>query len=107
MPQNGYEYHSTGLHTIRILLRGNFLVMLIGYCIAVPLIGTTIAYLPLYLDGLGATPLIIGLAIGFPEFIALILRIPGGYIGDAYGRKYLTVRMNFVLGIVGVFIAFS
>ncbi len=81
--------------------------MLIGYCIAVPLIGTTIAYLPLYLDGLGATPLIIGLAIGFPEFIALILRIPGGYIGDAYGRKYLTVRMNFVLGIVGVFIAFS
>lgn len=81
--------------------------MLIGYCIAVPLIGTTIAYLPLYLDGLGATPLIIGFAIGFPEFIALILRIPGGYLGDAYGRKFLTVRMNFVLGLISVLIAFA
>jgi MFS family permease len=53
-------------------------------------------YYPLYVQALGGTAASIGL-IGAIEGISRgIVQIPGGYLADKYGRKWLIASMTFV-----------
>jgi MFS family permease len=52
-------------------------------------------YFSLYVEELGGTPSIIGI-INFVSFLALAsVQFLGGYVADAYGRRWLIVSMTF------------
>ncbi len=77
-------------------IAGNFLIMMASWLIldfASELPGT---YYPLYIQALGGTAATIGL-IGAVEAISRgVVQIPGGYLADKYGRKWLITSMTFV-----------
>ncbi len=88
-------------------IRGNFLVMVLSWLIldfAGELPGT---YYPKYVEALGGTAAIIGL-IGASELVArALVQIPGGYLADKYGRKWLIFTMTFFAGVARVFYIFA
>ena len=64
-------------------------------------------YYPLYIEALGGTAATIGL-IGAVEAIARgIVQIPGGYLADKYGRKWLIASMTFVAAFSRLFYIFA
>jgi MFS family permease len=64
-------------------------------------------YYPLYIQALGGTGATIGL-IGAVEAISRgIVQIPGGYLADKYGRKWLIASMTFVAAFSRVFYIFA
>ena len=86
---------------------GNFAVMIASWLVldfAGELPGT---YYPLYVEALGGTAATIGL-IGAVEAIARgIVQIPGGYLADKYGRKWLIATMTFVAAFARLFYIFA
>jgi MFS family permease len=64
-------------------------------------------YYPLYIEALGGTAATIGL-IGAVEMLARgIVQIPGGYLADKYGRKWLIASMTFVAAFSRLFYIFA
>jgi MFS family permease len=64
-------------------------------------------YYPLYIQALGGTGATIGL-IGAVEAISRgIVQIPGGYLADKYGRKWLIASMTFIAAFSRVFYIFA
>ncbi|MFH2109704.1 MAG: MFS transporter [Candidatus Bathyarchaeota archaeon] len=84
-------------------IEGNFLVMVVSWLVLdffVELPGT---YYALYVEALGGTAAIIGL-IGAAQLVAsAVVQIPGGYLADKYGRKWLICTMTFVAALARVF----
>lgn len=87
--------------------RGNLLVLIIswvffnfGHSMAFP-------YESPYIKGLGASPFIIGLIWAAGYLILTIVRIPGAYIADRYGRKQIIVLMTFGVAVSYVFYAIA
>lgn len=76
-------------------LRGNFLILLISWVImdfAREIPGT---YYPLYVRALGGTAATVGL-IGSASMLSLALvQLPGGYLADKYGRRWLITTLTF------------
>jgi MFS family permease len=64
-------------------------------------------YYPLYVEALGATATSIGM-IGSIELIAAaLMQIPGGYLTDKYGRKWLISTMTFLAAIARIFYVYA
>jgi MFS family permease len=86
---------------------GNFAIMIASWLVldfANELPGT---YYPLYIQALGGSAATIGL-IGAVEAIARgIVQIPGGYLADKYGRKWLIASMTFVAAFSRLFYIFA
>ncbi len=86
-------------------IQGNFLIMVTSWVIldfAGELPGT---YYPKFVEALGGTASIIGL-IGAVEMVArAFVQIPGGYMADKYGRKWLIFTMTFLAGTARIFYA--
>ena len=87
--------------------KGNLLVLIIswiffnfGHSMAFP-------YESPYIKGLGASPFIIGLIWAAGYLILTIVRIPGAYIADRYGRKQIIVLMTFGVSISYIFYAIA
>ena len=87
--------------------RGNLLVLIIswmffnfGHSMAFP-------YESPYIKGLGASPFIIGLIWAAGYLILTIVRIPGAYIADRYGRKQIIVLMTFGVSLSYIFYAIA
>jgi len=84
-------------------MEGNFLVMVVSWLVLdffVELPGT---YFALYVEALGGTAAIIGL-IGATQMVAsAVVQIPGGYLADKYGRKWIICSMTFVAAFARVF----
>jgi MFS family permease len=89
------------------VLRGNFLIITISWIImfgASPISGT---YASLYYKSLGASDFLISI-IGFAGSIAIALvQLPGGYLADKHGRRWLVVWMTFGLAIGTLFFVFA
>ena len=86
-------------------IQGNFLVMVMSWIILDFASELPSTYYPKYVEALGGTAAIIGL-IGAVEMIArAIVQIPGGYMADKYGRKWLIFTMTFLAGIARIFYA--
>ena len=86
-------------------IQGNFLVMVMSWIILDFASELPATYYPKYVEALGGTAAIIGL-IGAVEMIArAIVQIPGGYMADKYGRKWLIFTMTFLAGIARIFYA--
>ena len=88
-------------------IRGNFLVMVLSWLILDLASEMPSTYYPKYVEALGGTAAIIGL-IGAAELVArAFVQIPGGYLADKYGRKWLIFTMTFLAGIARVFYVFA
>lgn len=88
-------------------VQGNFLVMVMSWLFLdffTELPGT---YYPLYVKALGGTASSIGL-IGAVQNVAIALvQIPGGYLTDKYGRRWLIASMTFVAAFARLFYAYA
>lgn len=88
-------------------VQGNFLVMVMSWLFLdffTELPGT---YYPLYVKALGGTASSIGL-IGAIQHVAIALvQIPGGYLTDKYGRRWLIASMTFVAAFARLFYAYA
>jgi len=60
-----------------------------------------------YIRALGASPLVIGLMGSLGYTILVLVRIPGSYIADRYGRKQVIVAMTFGIALSYVFYALA
>jgi MFS family permease len=88
-------------------IRGNFLIMVLSWLILDFAGEMPSTYYPKYVEALGGTAAIIGL-IGATELVArAIVQIPGGYLADKYGRKWLIFTMTFFAGVARVFYIFA
>jgi len=77
-------------------ITGNFLIMVASWLVLDFASELPATYYPLYVQALGGTAATIGL-IGAVEAISRgIVQIPGGYLADKYGRKWLITSMTFV-----------
>ena len=77
-------------------IAGNFLIMVTSWLVLDFASELPATYYPLYIQALGGTAASIGL-IGAIEGISRgIVQIPGGYLADKYGRKWLIASMTFV-----------
>jgi MFS family permease len=86
-------------------IQGNFLVMVMSWIILDFASELPATYYPKYVEALGGTAAIIGL-IGAVEMLArAFVQIPGGYMADKYGRKWLIFTMTFLAGIARIFYA--
>ena len=84
-------------------VEGNFLIMVLSWLILDFASELPSTYYPKYVEALGGTAAIIGL-IGASELIArALVQIPGGYLADKYGRKWLIFTMTFFAGLARVF----
>jgi DHA1 family multidrug resistance protein-like MFS transporter len=80
-------------------IKGNILINTVT--LAIILVTATIpyTYYPKYIEGLGGNPYIVGV-IGFVSSVTLALvQIPGGYLADKHGRRWLTIIMTFAISI--------
>ena len=77
-------------------LRGNLLILIISYMLFRISGGLTSSYYPLYVRELGASPLVIGLISSIGSLVVGLMRIPGGYFADRFGRKRIIVVFTFV-----------
>ncbi|MGD2142069.1 MAG: MFS transporter [Candidatus Bathyarchaeota archaeon] len=88
-------------------IQGNFLIMLLSWLVLDFAGELPSTYYPKYVEALGGTAAIIGL-IGSTELLArALVQIPGGYLTDKYGRKWIIFTMTFFAGLVRILYAFA
>ena len=89
------------------LLRGNLLVLILSTSI-LRFGGSLIApFTSIYFRELGASPSIIGLLGSTGSAVTLLVKIPGGFIADKYGRRKLIVTLTYVHIVASAFYAFA
>jgi DHA1 family multidrug resistance protein-like MFS transporter len=88
-------------------IQGNFLFLIVSWLIVdffAELPGT---YFPLYVKALGGTAASLGV-IGAAEMVARgLVQIPGGYIADRYGRKWIIMTMTGLAGLSRIVYIFA
>jgi MFS family permease len=88
-------------------IQGNFLLLIVSWLIVdffAELPGT---YFPLFVKALGGTAASLGV-IGAAEMIARgLMQIPGGYIADRYGRKWIIMTMTGLAGLSRIVYIFA
>lgn len=88
-------------------VQGNFLVMVMSWLFLdffTELPGT---YYPLYVKALGGTASSIGLIGAVQNVAVALVQIPGGYLTDKYGRRWLIASMTFVAAFARLFYAYA
>jgi MFS family permease len=89
------------------LLQGNFLVLTLSWVIMSPAMNMVFTYEQPYLLALGATPILLGIIYAISTVILSIVRLPGGYIADRFGRKKIVVTMTFGVAFSYLFYAYA
>lgn len=80
-------------------IRGNFLILLASWSLMSLAAAIPDTYYSLYVLALGGTELVIG-AIGFASSLTLgLVQLPGGYLADKHGRRWLVVTMTFSVAV--------
>jgi len=77
-------------------IRGNFLIILVGWLLIDFSREMAYTYYPLYVQALGGGASIVGLIGSAAMITEAIIKIPGGYLADKYGRKKLIIVMTFM-----------
>ena len=77
-------------------IRGNFLLIIIGWLLIDFTQEMAFTYYPYYVEALGGTPTIVGLIGAITSIIAALIKFPGGYLADKYGRKSIITTMTFM-----------
>lgn len=88
-------------------IAGNFLIMVLSWLVLDLFTELPQTYYPLYVEALGGTASTIGL-IGAVQMIAsALVQIPGGYLTDKYGRRWLISTMTFIAAFARLIYAFA
>lgn len=88
-------------------IRGNFLVLALSWLIMDLASEMPSTYYGLYVKALGGSASIIGLIGSVSMIFQAIVQIPGGYLADKYGRRWLISTMTFGIALSHAFYAFA
>lgn len=88
-------------------IKGNFLVILVGWLLIDFSREMAYTYYPLYVQALGGSASIVGLIGSAAMVTEAIVKVPGGYLADKYGRKRLIIAMTFTASLAYLFYAFA
>jgi MFS family permease len=88
-------------------IQGNFLVMVLSWLVLDFASELPSTYYPKYVEALGGTAAVIGLIGAVEQVSRALVQIPGGYLADKYGRKWLIFSMTFLAGIARVLFVFA
>lgn len=88
-------------------LRGNLLILTLSWMVWNPALRMLEPYDKLYMQDLGATPFIVGGIAALSTAAVALIRVPGGYIADRFGRKKIIVTMTFTVALAYLFYAFA
>jgi len=75
--------------------RGNLLVLTLSWVFWTPAMIMVYTYEPEYIRALGANTFIMGAIYGISTAVLCLTRIPGGFIADRFGRKWVIAIMSF------------
>jgi MFS family permease len=84
-------------------VEGNFLIMLLSWLVLDLFSELPMTYYPLYVLELGGTAAILGIIGALESLSKAFVQIPGGYLADKYGRKWLIASMTLVAGLARIF----
>jgi MFS family permease len=88
-------------------ITGNYRILIISWVIMDIAMEMPVPYYQQYVQALGGTGMGLGI-IGFSNFLAMALvAIPGGFLADKYGRRWLIATMTFGLAFSYVFFALA
>ena len=88
-------------------IHGNLSVLIVSWILMNLVGGIPYTYFSLYIEELGGTPFAIGI-INCVSFAALAsVQFLGGYLADAYGRRWLIVSMTFGVALSNLIFAFA
>jgi MFS family permease len=88
-------------------LRGNLLVLMASYMVFGFTSGLFSPFRSPYIRELGASPLVLGLMTSTGYVILALVRIPGAFIADRYGRRKVIVVFTFGAALSYVFYVFA
>ncbi len=88
-------------------VHGNFLVMVLSWLVLDLFTELPGTYYPLYVKALGGTASTIGLIGAVQNVAVALVQIPGGYLTDKYGRRWLIASMTFVAAFARLFYAYA
>lgn len=89
------------------ILHGNLLVLVISWIFFYFASSMVYPYESLYLQALGASPFTIGLIGSLGTAILCLVRIPGAYIADRYGRRRIIIVMTYGVALSYVLLALA
>jgi MFS family permease len=84
-------------------VEGNFRIMLLSWFVLDLFSELPLTYYPLYVLELGGTAAILGLIGAVESLSRAFVQIPGGYLADKYGRKWLITSMTLISGLSRIF----
>jgi len=88
-------------------MRGNLLTLIVSWLFVYFTFAVVFSFESPFFRELGAPPFVIGLMGSTGAAILGIVRIPGAYIADKYGRKQIIVMMTFLIAISYIFYIFA
>jgi MFS family permease len=88
-------------------VRGNLLVLIVSYTLFRMTSSMSYPFESLYIRELGASPLIIGLMSSLGSLIIALVRIPGAYVADHYGRRNVIAIFTFGVAFSYLFYALA
>lgn len=88
-------------------MRGNLLTLIVSWLFVYFTFSLVFSFQSPYFRELGAPPFIIGLMGSVGAAMLGLVRIPGAYIADKYGRRQIIVTMTFVIALSFLFHAFA
>jgi MFS family permease len=88
-------------------MRGNLLTLIVSWLFVYFTSALVFSFESPFFRELGAPPFVIGLMGSTGAAILGIVRIPGAYIADKYGRKQIIVMMTFLIAFSYVFYVFA
>jgi len=80
-------------------IRGNLLTLLVSWVFMYFTFALVSPFESRFIKGLGAPPVVIGLMGSVGSAMLSLVRIPGAYIADKYGRKQIIVTMTFSIAL--------
>jgi MFS family permease len=89
------------------VLSGNFLVLIITWILMYSTQPIPDTYASLYYLNLGATPFLISVMFFAGSLAVAFVQLPGGYLADKNGRRWLITTMSFGLALGYVFFIFA
>jgi MFS family permease len=90
-------------------IRGNFLILIVSWILMDIAMEMPIPYYQQYVYALGGDsfPMALGI-LGFANFFAMaFVAIPGGFLADKFGRRWLITTMTFAIGLSYLFFALA
>jgi len=88
-------------------VKGNLLVLIVSWALFNFAFALVFPYEALFMRGLGASALIIGLLNALGQGLLLLSRVVGGYMADKYGRRDIIAWMTFGVAFSYLFYVFA